>query len=194
MGFQTIPGHGIWLGIAALRILALFGLFRDVDDADIIWCLCSGYHLHGVGRGGANTVQSSAFFDSPSCASHGNFEYYALVLLLRYEQKNILTRSWCYALALLIVISKKVWLLRYDPKNLLIHSWCYVVALPRVFSNTGLLLRYEQKNISTRSWCYVVALPIVISNTFLVLDRMAIAYWVRSWKHQRCYPPEWPCL
>ena len=29
----------------------------------------------GVGWGGANNLQSSTFFDSPSCASHSNFQH-----------------------------------------------------------------------------------------------------------------------
>jgi hypothetical protein len=34
------------------------------------------------------------------------------ILLLRYEEKNVLTRSWCYVVALLMVISNTIVMLR----------------------------------------------------------------------------------
>ena len=81
-------------GMAALRNLVFLGLFR------CWWCWYFIY-VHGNfcmvwgGGGGANSVQSSAFFDSPSCISYSNIQHDLASTLWREERFNTLVMLCC---------------------------------------------------------------------------------------------------
>ena len=97
-------------------------------------------------------------FDPSKLNVHGNFCSGLGLITWKKCLHSLILR-----LALPIVISNTLLLLRYERKNILTRSWCYVVARLIGISNTLLLLRYQQNIILIRSWCYVVALPIVIN-------------------------------
>ena len=80
--------------------------------------------IHGttcMGWGGANAGQSFALIDSRFCVCPGNFQQ-ALVLLLRYEQKEhfntlVISRDVHHVVALSVAISNMLFF-RYEQKNI----------------------------------------------------------------------------